>query len=48
MYGSKNFDSNVSGGKGMKNIHSDPLSLATKPAVMFKFAAAVSKLKSLE
>lgn len=38
----KSFEANMAGSKGMRSILSDPLALATKPAVIFKFAAAVS------
>lgn len=38
----KAFEASMAGNKGMRSILSDPLALATKPAVIFKFAAAVS------
>lgn len=30
------------GSSGIKNVLADPLSLATKPPIIFKFASAVS------
>lgn len=38
----KAFETSMSGGTGLKGILADPLSLATKPPVIFKFASAVS------
>lgn len=40
----KAFEANMAGSSGIKSILSDPLSLATKPPVIFKFASAVSIL----
>lgn len=42
----KTFESSglAAGGGGMRGIFADPLSLATKPAVIFKFASAVSRM----
>ena len=33
-----------SGNTGLKGVLSDPLALATKPPVIFKFASAVSRI----
>lgn len=41
----KTFETGMSGGTGLKGVLADPLSLATKPPVIFKFASAVSKHK---
>lgn len=38
----KAYDAAPASGTGIKSVLSDPLALATKPAVIFKFASAVS------
>lgn len=44
MNDQKTFDPNMAsaGTGGLKSILADPLAIVTKPAVIFKFAAAVS------
>lgn len=42
MSGTKAFDSTAASGAGYKGAFADPLALATKPAVIFKFASSVS------
>lgn len=38
----KAFDTSAASGAGFQSLLSDPLALATKPAVIFKFASSVS------
>lgn len=38
----KAYDASAASGSGVKSVLADPLALATKPAVIFKFASAVS------
>lgn len=42
MDGSKAYEAEMASGTGFRSILSDPLALATKPAVIFKFVSSVS------
>lgn len=47
MNDAKAFETNMAGGGGLRGVFADPLSLATKPPVIFKFASAVSIAETL-
>lgn len=44
MSEAKAYDAAAASGSGYKGALADPLALATKPAVIFKFASSVSNL----
>ena len=44
MSETKAYDSGAASGAGYKSLLADPLALATKPAIIFKFASSVSVL----
>lgn len=44
----KAFEAGMAGSTGVKGILADPLALATKPAVIFKFASSVSILSIIK
>jgi len=43
----KAFEASMAGSTGLRGVLADPLSLATKPPVIFKFASAVSVCDSI-
>jgi len=47
MNDAKAFDASAATGTGLKGLLADPLALATKPAVIFKFASSVSMIGNL-